>query len=142
MLIAGGMVALVVVVCIGFLLVVIVVGILKMRTSRKPRRHLVPTSDDGLAWDDSGMNIIVNPIEDVRLLAALLCSAPPRFPVCTELRISRRTARGDLLSGLGLLQLQGGTELRIEKFPSMEKLKFKVVNFFAIAVLGQNFFCR
>ncbi|KAF8362054.1 casy-1, partial [Pristionchus pacificus] len=66
--VAGGAVAVVVVVCVGFLLVLLVVGVLKMRDTPMPRRHRKNRrgqQDHGMEWDDDGMNITVNPLDDV-----------------------------------------------------------------------------
>ncbi|GMT13769.1 hypothetical protein PFISCL1PPCAC_5066, partial [Pristionchus fissidentatus] len=65
--VAGGAVAVVVVVCVGFLLVLLVVGVLKMRDTPMPRRHRKARrgQDSGMEWDDDGMNITVNPLDDV-----------------------------------------------------------------------------
>ncbi|VDO21915.1 unnamed protein product [Haemonchus placei] len=63
--IAGGAVAVVVVICVGFLLVLLVIGVLKMRDTPLPRRRKNQRQDDGMSWDDSGMNITVNPLGDV-----------------------------------------------------------------------------
>ncbi|XP_052820874.1 calsyntenin-1-like [Mya arenaria] len=57
-----GMVA-IIVVCVGFLLFMIVLGVLRIRAAHHHRR--VPTNDNGqeMEWDNSELNIIVNPID-------------------------------------------------------------------------------
>ncbi|KAI1720131.1 cadherin domain-containing protein [Ditylenchus destructor] len=64
--VAGGAVAIVVVICIGFLLVLLVIGVLKLRDHSLPRRRRSrkPTAE-GMEWDNDGMNITVNPLENV-----------------------------------------------------------------------------
>ena len=66
--IAGGAIAIVVVICVGFLLVLLVIGVLKMRDTppHSPRRTRKRKSQsEGMEWDDAGMNITMNPLGDV-----------------------------------------------------------------------------
>lgn len=73
--VAGGAVAIVVIVCIGFLLVLLVIGVLKMRESPLPRRSRRnrKATIEGMEWDDNGMNmnITVNPLMDLNKAQSL-----------------------------------------------------------------------
>jgi hypothetical protein len=69
--IAGGAIAVVVVICVGFLLVLLVIGVLKMRdtpsSTHSPRRNSRKrkSQTEGMEWDDAGMNITMNPLGDI-----------------------------------------------------------------------------
>uniref|UniRef100_A0A914X2J0 Cadherin domain-containing protein n=1 Tax=Plectus sambesii TaxID=2011161 RepID=A0A914X2J0_9BILA len=70
--IAGGAVAVVVVVCVGFLLVLLVVGVLRMRGSppsrsgsRRRGARKATNPEAGMEWDGQDLNITVNPLDAV-----------------------------------------------------------------------------
>lgn len=52
------------VVCVGFLVVMIVLGVVRIRAAHQ--RHAQEELNDAeMAWDDSALNITVNPMEEV-----------------------------------------------------------------------------
>jgi hypothetical protein len=71
--ITGGAVAVVVVVCVGFLLVLLVVGVLRMRGAPSPGRaggrrrsgRKATNPESGMEWDGQDLNITVNPLDAV-----------------------------------------------------------------------------
>merc|ERR1712080_394263 len=59
---ASHAVTIIVVVCVGFLLFMIVLGVIRIRAAHH-RSHGNDGGDQEMAWDDSGLNITVNPME-------------------------------------------------------------------------------
>ena len=58
----------IIVVCVGFLLFMIVLGVIRIRAAHQ-RSQQKEMADAEMAWDDSALNITVNPMEvcmDVR----------------------------------------------------------------------------
>lgn len=52
------------VVCVGFLVVMIVLGVVRIRAAHQ-RQAQEEINDTEMAWDDSALNITVNPMEEV-----------------------------------------------------------------------------
>mgnify|MGYP000980361831 CR=1 FL=1 len=59
---AGHAVAVIIVVCIGFLVLMIVLGVVRIRAAHR-RSQQEEIQETEMAWDDSALNIIVNPME-------------------------------------------------------------------------------
>lgn len=58
----GHAVTIIIVVCVGFLVFMIVLGVIRIRSAH--HRNNDPTSDDQeMAWDDNSLNITVNPLD-------------------------------------------------------------------------------
>ncbi|XP_037089773.1 calsyntenin-1-like, partial [Pollicipes pollicipes] len=57
---ASHAVTIIIVVCIGFLVSMIVLGVIRIRAAH---RHQEESADAEMAWDDSALNITVNPME-------------------------------------------------------------------------------
>ena len=53
----------IIVVCVGFLLFMIILGVIRIRTAHQRTQVLKVPGSDELEWDDSGLNITVNPLE-------------------------------------------------------------------------------
>lgn len=64
MIAAGGShaVTIIVVVCVGFLLFMIVLGVVRIRAAHQ-RQGLEEAHENEMAWDDSALTITVNPME-------------------------------------------------------------------------------
>lgn len=62
--VAGHAVTIIMVVCVGFLVVMIVLGVVRIRAVHQ-RHQQEEINDAEMAWDDSALNITVNPMEEV-----------------------------------------------------------------------------
>lgn len=59
---AGHAVTVIIVVCVGFLLFMVVLGVIRIRAAHN-RSQQEDMADAEMAWDDSALNITVNPME-------------------------------------------------------------------------------
>ena len=53
----------IIVVCVGFLLFMIILGVIRIRSAHNRTQVLKVPGQDELEWDDSGLNITINPME-------------------------------------------------------------------------------
>lgn len=63
----------IIVVCVGFLMFMIVLGVIRIRSAQQRRE--VPVEDKPeMEWDNSALTITVNPMDqEVRTLCTILC---------------------------------------------------------------------
>ncbi len=60
--VVGHAIAVIIVVCIGFLMLMIALGVIRIRAAHH-RATQEEIQETEMAWDDSALNIIVNPME-------------------------------------------------------------------------------
>ncbi|KAK8750802.1 hypothetical protein OTU49_015007 [Cherax quadricarinatus] len=65
---AGHAVTIIIVVCVGFLVFMVVLGVIRVRAAHTRHAH-EDVADAEMAWDDSSLNITVNPMEQQLELA-------------------------------------------------------------------------
>lgn len=58
----GHAVTIIIVVCVGFLVFMVVLGVIRVRAAHTRNAH-EEVADAEMAWDDSSLNITVNPME-------------------------------------------------------------------------------
>lgn len=60
--VSGHAVTIIIVVCVGFLLFMIVLGVIRIRAAHH-RANQEEIADTEMAWDDSALTITVNPMD-------------------------------------------------------------------------------
>ena len=60
----------IIVVCVGFLLFMIILGIIRIRAAHR-RTQILQVDTEGLEWDNSELNITENPMDKVGLQVIL-----------------------------------------------------------------------
>ncbi|CAG0889963.1 unnamed protein product [Cyprideis torosa] len=60
---AGHTVTVIIVVCVGFLLFIVVLGVIRVKSTHRRGGVHEAIADTEMAWDDSALNITVNPME-------------------------------------------------------------------------------